>query len=121
MTRLLDKYKNTGDWDMHSADARKSFEKRKTLRQKYSGHILFVTKEGFCEKKLENFSDNDLFIKTRNPVPVGEIATFAIPYSKNINYKRKGVVVWRNENGFGVNFLEERNYELSNLIPLKFS
>lgn len=105
---------------MHSANARKSFEKRKAFRQKYSGHILFATQEGLCEGKLENFSDNGLFIKMRNPLPVGEIVTFAIPYSKNINYKRKGVVVWRNENGFGVNFLKERNCELPNVIPLKF-
>jgi hypothetical protein len=106
---------------MHRADARKSFEKRKAPRQKYSEHILFATKEGLCEVKLENFSDNGLFIKTRNLLPVGEIATFAIPYSKNINYKRTGVVVWRNENGFGVNLLEKRNYGLSNVITLKFS
>jgi hypothetical protein len=29
MTRLLDKYKNTDDLDIHSADARKSFESLK--------------------------------------------------------------------------------------------
>lgn len=104
---------------MYSADARKSFEKRRTPRQNYSGHILFATKKGLCEGELENFSRNGLFIKTRKPLPIGEIATFAILYSKNINYKRQGVVVWCNKNGFGVNLLEEPNYGMSNVIPLK--
>jgi hypothetical protein len=105
---------------MYSADARKSFEKRKAPRQKYSGHILFATMEGLYEGELENFSRSGLFIKTRNPLPKGEIATFAIPYSRNINCKRQGVVVWCNEKGFGVNLLDEGNYGLSNVIPLKF-
>ena len=103
---------------MYSADAKKSFEKRRASRQKYSGHILFATKEGLCEGELENFSRYGLFIKTRKPLPIGEIVTFAIPYSKNINNKRQGVVVWCNEKGFGVNLLDENNYGLSNVIPL---
>lgn len=104
---------------MYSPDARKSFEKRKAPRQKYSGHILFVAKEGIGEGKLENFSRYGLFIRTRKPLPIGEIVTFAIPYSKDINYKRSGVIVWCNEKGFGVNLLEESNYGLSNVIPFK--
>ena len=103
------------------ADVRKSFEKRIAPRQKYSGHILFATSEGLYEGELKNFSHYGLFIKTRKPLPVGKVATFAIPYSKNINYKRKGVVVWCNEKGFGVNLLEESNYGWPNVIPLNFS
>jgi hypothetical protein len=105
---------------MYIADARKSFEKRKAPRQKYSGHILFSTKDGLCEGDLENYSRYGLFIKTQKSLPVGEIVTFAIPYSKNVNYKRKGIIVWRNGKGFGVNLLEESNYNrLSNVIPFK--
>ena len=105
---------------MYSADARKSFEKRIATRQKYSGHIFFATSEGLFEGQLENFSCYGLFIKTRKPLPIGKIVTFAIPYSKNINCKRKGVVVWCNERGFGVNLLEQSNFGLSNVIPLRF-
>jgi hypothetical protein len=105
---------------VYSADAIKSFEKRRAPRQKYSGHILFATKEGLCEGELENFSRYGLFIRTRKPLPIGEIVIFAIPYSKNINYKRKGIIVWCNENGFGVDLLEKSNYGLSKVIPLQF-
>ena len=105
--------------DMYLIDARKSFEKRTARRQKYSGHILFLTNEGLCEGQLENFCRYGLFIKTRKPLPVGKVVTFAIPYSKNINHKQKGVVVWCNEKGFGVNLLEESNYKLSNVIPFQ--
>jgi hypothetical protein len=105
--------------DMYLFDARKSFEKRTARRQKYSGHILFVTNEGLCEGELENFSRYGLFIKTRKPLPIGKIVTFAIPYSKNVNYKRKGVVAWCDEKGFGVNLLEESRYGLSNVISFK--
>ena len=105
---------------MDSANARKSSDKRKAPRHKYSGHILFATKEGLCEGELENFSRNGLFIKTPKSLPIEEIATFAIPYQKNMNYKRQGVVVWCNEKGFGVNLLEESSGGLSNVIPLEF-
>lgn len=104
---------------MYIADVRKSFEKRIAPRQKYSGYILFATREGLYEGELENFSRYGLFIKTRKPLPIGKIVTFAIPYSKNINHKRKGVVVWCNERGFGVNLLEQSNFGLSNVIPFK--
>jgi len=104
---------------MYRVDAIKSFEKRTAPRQKYSGHILFATSEGLCEGELENFSRYGLFVKTRKPLPIGKIVTFAIPYSKNINYKRKGVAVWCNEKGFGVNLLEETSYPLSNVIPFQ--
>jgi hypothetical protein len=103
---------------MYIADARKSFEKRKVPRQQYSGHILFATRRGLCEGELENFSRYGLFIKTREFLPIGEIVTFAIPYSKNIKYKRKGVIVWCNGKGYGVNLLKEDNYVLSNVINL---
>jgi hypothetical protein len=105
--------------DMYRFDARKSFEKRTARRQKYSGHILFVTNEGLCEGELENFSHYGLFIKTRKPLPIGEIVTFAIPYSENVDYKRKGVVAWCNEEGFGVNLLEEDKHGYPNVIPFK--
>jgi hypothetical protein len=101
------------------ADVRKSFEKRIAPRQKYSGPILFATTEGLCEGELKNFSSHGLFIKTRKPLPVGKVVTFAIPYSKNINHKRKGVVVWCKEKGSGVTLLEESNYKLSNVIPFQ--
>jgi len=106
---------------MYLADARKSFDKRIAFRQKYSGHILFATSDGLCEGELENFSNYGLFIKTRKSLPIGEIVTCAIPYSKNMDYKRKGVVVWCNEKGIGVKLIQERNYGLSNVIPLNLS
>ena len=106
---------------MYIADTRKSFEKRIAVRQKYSGHTLFATTEGLCEGELENFSCYGLFIKTRKSLPIGEIVTCAIPYSKNMSYKRKGVVVWCNGKGFGVKLIHERNYGLSNVIPLNLS
>ena len=103
--------------DMYLIDARKSFEKRTARRQKYSGHILFLTNEGLCEDQLENFCRYGLFIKTRKPLPIGKIVTFAIPYSKNVDYKRKGVVAWCNEEGFGVNLLKEDMYRPTKVIP----
>jgi hypothetical protein len=105
---------------MHIADDRKTFEKRKAPRQNYSGHILFSTKHGLWEGILVNFSRDGLFIEAGAPLSIGEIVTFAIPYPKNINYKRRGVIVWCNGKGFGVNLLEESNYNrLSNVIPFK--
>lgn len=105
---------------MQIAEDRKTFEKRKAPRQTYSGHILFSTKHGLWEGKLVNFSRDGLFIEAGAPLSIGEIVTFAIPYSKNINYKRKGVIVWRNGKGFGAKLLKEDNHLSSNIIHIKF-
>lgn len=85
--------------------SQKSFERRKESRQIYSGDILFATKNKLYAGKLRNFSSRGLFIKINEALSVGQIIKVALPYSERNNDKRKGIITWSNEEGFGVKLL----------------
>ena len=84
-------------------------EKRTEPRIPYSGHIFYVTKEGFCEGRLKNYSSHGLFIATSISPPIGEIITIALPYLDGRADKCKGQIMWRNKAGFGVELFRKRN------------
>ena len=77
-------------------------ENRTEPRKPYSGSILFATKDGVYEGRLNNYSQHGLFIATRVLLPVGELLTIALPYLDVNAAKRKGQILWRNDTGFGV-------------------
>ena len=80
-------------------------ERRKDDRLPYSGKIFFATQKHLYEGDLVNFSETGLFIKSQVLLPVGKIITVAPPYSNVENDKRKGIITWTNEEGFGVKLL----------------
>jgi hypothetical protein len=88
----------------------KSFEKRQENRQVWSGNILFATKDRLYTGELANFSTDGLFIKMNEPMPVGKIIKVALPYSHDKNDKRKGIITWSNEEGFGVRLFRTIEY-----------
>ena len=57
---------------MISAQRKASLEQRIEPRQTYSGSIFFASKAGFHEGTLKNYSQNGLFISSRESLPVGE-------------------------------------------------
>jgi len=87
----------------------KENDKRIKPRKLYSGHILFVTKNGFYEGRLKNYSRSGLFIETKASLSVGEIITIALPYQNHSHAKCKGQIIWCNKEGFGVELFKKRN------------
>ena len=83
-------------------------EKRSEPRKSYSGAIFYATKDGFHEGRLENYSENGLFISTRDMLPVGEMLTVALPYLDDNAEKRTGQIMWSCKEGFGVELFRER-------------
>ena len=55
-------------------------------RKAYSGHILFVAKNGFNEGRLKDFSRSGLFIITKARLTVGDIITIAIQYNMAVGH-----------------------------------
>ncbi len=90
--------------------SQKSFERRQENRQVWSGNILFATKDRLYTGELENFSTDGLFIKMNEPLPIGKIIKVALPYSQDLNDKRKGIITWSNEEGFGVRLFRTSEY-----------
>lgn len=91
---------------MEKSDKEKIYEKRDGSRREYSGHIFFITKDGFYEGDLTNYSENGLFIRTSKIPRVGSVITIALPYLDG-HVKRKGQVVRTSKNGFGVELFRE--------------
>ena len=83
-------------------------EKRSEPRKAYTGAIFFATKDGLYEGRLKNYSDNGLFISTRDTLPVGEMLTIALPYLDDNAEKRTGQIMWKCQEGFGVELFRER-------------
>ena len=90
----------TSNKDNHS-------EKREDPRIEYSGHIFFISDDGFYEGDLINYSEHGLFIKTSKILPLGSVITLALPYLDG-HVKRQGQVVRANKDGFGIELFKEK-------------
>lgn len=101
---------------MKIADNADRVERRHHPRKPYSGRILFATKDRLFEGKLVNFSRYGLFIKTTEPLDVEEVLTIALPYSDARQSKYKGQIVWRNDDGIGVELFKKRTYTNMRII-----
>jgi len=88
---------------------RKIREKRIDERIPYSGYILFSTKSGFFEGELMNYSTHGLFIKTDEDLTLGEFITVALPYLEDKLMKFQGQILWRNNEGYGVELVRTRD------------
>jgi hypothetical protein len=91
------------------AENARIFERRFNPRSPYSGHIFFATKDRFYEGKLANFSRYGLFIKTTEPPDLEAVLTIALPFSDGRQSKCKGQIVWRNDEGIGVELFKKRS------------
>ena len=94
---------------MAIADKNNNMIKRINQRKPYSGHIFFVSKNGFNEGWLKDFSRSGLFIITKASLSIGEIITIAIPFLKNKKVKCKGQILRRTKEGFGIELFGNRS------------
>ena len=88
----------------------KHIELRIEKRHACSEEIFFATRSRLYEGQLKDYSRNGLFIKTKEVLRIGEVITVVDPHPEGVNQKRKGQILWRNNEGFGVE-LYRRRYE----------
>ena len=81
--------------------------KRKVPRLTVSGLISFVYKKNLYPGKLKNYSADGMFIIADNFFVEGEMITVALSVSDHKSAMRKGRIVWRNDEGCGVQILSE--------------
>lgn len=94
---------------MHATSNKNVLDKRTKPRKPYSGNIFFITKNGFNEGRLKNFSRYGLFIETTEDLSVGEIITVALPHIAGKDIKCKGQIMWRNKQGCGIELFRKRS------------
>ncbi len=86
-----------------------NMERRIEKRHACSEEIFFATAKRLYEGQLRDYSRNGLFIKTKEVLSVGETITVVDPHPDGGNVKRKGQIMWRNMEGFGVELYRHRN------------
>ena len=89
---------------------KKDSDRRRESRRNYAGHIFFASDQKVCEGELKNFSRSGLFISSDMTVKVGEEITIALPY---LDDKRNGLIVWCNNDGFGVKLAQPHEETVS--------
>jgi hypothetical protein len=94
----------------------KNFERRIEKRHASSEEIFFATPTRLYEGQLKDYGRNGLFIKSKKILPVGEMITVVDPHPDGGNIKRKGQILWRNKEGFGVELYRQRNDRENKII-----
>ena len=101
---------------MKASKIEKNSERRIEKRHICSEDIFFATQNQLHEGKLKDYSRNGLFIKTKEALSVGEMVTVIDPHPSGDNKKRKGQILWRDSEGFGVELYRQRNDRESKII-----
>ena len=101
---------------MKALKINKNIEFRIEKRQVCSEVIFFATQSRLYEGQLKNYSRNGLFIRTKEILAVGEMITVVDPHPDGENKKRKGQVLWRNKEGFGVELYRKRSDRENKII-----
>jgi len=102
--------------EMKALKIDRNMERRIEKRHACSEAIFFATQNRFYEGQLKDYSRNGLFIRTKVALAVGEVITVVDPHPEGMNIKRKGQILWKNNEGFGVEFYRRRNEIESNVI-----
>ena len=84
---------------------RKATESRKHSRKSYNRSTMFATQNGIYEGSIKNISSSGVFLTAESNFAVGQILTLVLPFKNGKDVKVKGKVVWSNEEGFGLKFL----------------
>ena len=87
----------------------KHIERRIEKRYACSELIFFATRSRLYEGRLKDYSRSGLYIRTKEVMPIGELITVVDPHPAGGNIKRKGQILWRNEEGFGVELYRPRS------------
>ena len=83
----------------------RSKDLRKHPRKPYDQFTLFTTQNGIFEGSIKNISSSGVFLTARSTFKVGQTLTLVLPLKNGKDVKVKGRIVWTNDSGFGVKFL----------------
>jgi len=83
----------------------RSKDLRKHPRKPYEQFTLFTTQNGIFEGSIKNISSSGVFLTARSTFKVGQTLTLLLPLKNGKEVKVKGRIVWTNDSGFGVKFL----------------
>ncbi len=86
-------------------DINKTKDLRKHPRRPYDQSTMFATRNGIFEGSIKNISASGVFITAKSALEVGQIITLSLPFKNGKEVKVKGEIVWTNDQGCGLKFL----------------
>ena len=101
--------KDCEDIKMEAVKIEQNIERRGGKRHVCSQPIFFATQSQFYEGQLANYSRNGLFIKTKEELQIGLLVTVVDPHPDGEDKKRQGQIIWKNNEGIGVELFHARN------------
>ena len=67
---------------------------------------MFATRNGIFEGSIKNISASGVFMVSKSAFKAGQIITLSLPFKNGKEVKVKGEIVWTNDEGFGLKFLD---------------
>lgn len=88
----------------------KIFEKRSHPREKISVTTFYATQDGLYEGMIEDIGMRGIFLKTEEPMNIGDIITVAVPaLGTQGEHKLRGEIVRKDMKGVGIEFKKSLN------------
>ena len=91
---------------MATPGGRQETDRRKEARQSFPVSTFFAYRKNLYQGHIKNFSCNGLFMMANAFFIPGETVTVALPDADGETGQRKGRIVWCNQEGCGIAFLE---------------
>jgi hypothetical protein len=87
-----------------------AWDQRTHPRRHCRESTFYATSGSLYEGLIENIGLKGVYIRSVQPIEVGEIITVAVPTTtSDRGVKLRGEIVWKNARGFGVDFKKELN------------
>lgn len=84
-------------------------ESRNHPRRPFFRHLRFATEKEIYDGTTKNISASGVFIATNEKLEVGQSLKLNLPLKKGKMVRTVGQIIWINDEGFGLKFIEIKN------------
>jgi hypothetical protein len=95
--------------ESNSNDAKIIKESRKHPRRPFFRSLRFATQKEIYNGSTKNISASGVFIATNEKLEVGQLLKLNLPLKKGKMARTVGQIIWINDEGFGLKFIEIKN------------
>ena len=95
--------------ESNTNDAKTTKESRNHPRRPFSRPLRFGTQEEIYTGSAKNISASGIFIAASEKLEVGQLLKMNLPLKKGKMAKTVGQIMWINDEGFGLKFIEIKN------------
>jgi hypothetical protein len=95
--------------ESNSNDAKTTKESRNHPRRPFFRPLRFGTQKEIYNGSTKNISASGVFIATNEKLEVGQLLKLNLPLKKGKMVRTVGQIIWINDEGFGLKFIEIKN------------